>query len=207
MEEISSRDNEKFLGGKGLATAYFVREVKPGTDPLGEDNRLYIALGPLNATGAPASSRFEVVTKSPLTGIYLDCNSGGNFGNDAKATGFDLIVLQGKASSPVVLFLQEEEVLFLDAGSLWGMDIYASEREIRRLLGDPEARVLSIGPAGENLVSFASLSNDFSRNADIRRHRPTRGQRTYPHALSGEDAGIESDCGVHGTQAIHVGRG
>ena len=65
----------------------------------------------------------------------------------------------------MVLFLQEEEVLFLDAGSLWGMDIYASEREIRRLLGDPEARVLSIGPAGENLVSFASLSNDFSRNA------------------------------------------
>ena len=72
VEQIPERYEKMFLGGKGLATAYFVKEVSPGVDPLGPDNKFIIATGPLNGTIAPASSRFEIVTKSPLTGIYLD---------------------------------------------------------------------------------------------------------------------------------------
>ncbi|MCK5674952.1 MAG: hypothetical protein KAH95_16345, partial [Spirochaetales bacterium] len=97
VENIPSRYEKMFLGGKGLATAYFVKEVPKGIDPLGPDNKFIVAAGPLNGTIAPASSLFEIVTKSPLTGIYLDCNSGGHFGQDLKAAGFDLLILENSS--------------------------------------------------------------------------------------------------------------
>jgi aldehyde:ferredoxin oxidoreductase len=154
-----------FLGGKGLATAYLVKELQRGIDPLGPLNKFMITAGPLTGTIAPAAGRFEIVTKSPLTGIYLDCNSGGHFGPEVKAAGFDLIIIEGISPDPVVLSIENDKVKFLDASSIWGFEVYETELAVRKLVGNPEARVLSIGPAGENLVKFASLSNDFSRNA------------------------------------------
>ena len=74
-EDIPSEYEKKFIGGKGIGTAYLVQELEPHIDPLGPDNKFIITTGPLNGTSAPASSRYEIVTKSPLTGIYLDCNS------------------------------------------------------------------------------------------------------------------------------------
>jgi len=165
VEHIPARYEEMFLGGKGLATAYLVKEVSPGADPLGPENKFIVATGPLNATIAPASSRFEIVTKSPLTGIYLDCNSGGHFGQDLKAAGFDLLILEKSSKTPVLLFIDNDKVSFIDASLIWGKQVYETERLVRELVEVPEVRVLSIGPAGENLVRFASLSNDFSRNA------------------------------------------
>ncbi len=154
-----------FLGGKGLGTAYLLKELSPGIDPLGPDNKLIITAGPLTGTIAPSSSRFEIITKSPLTGIYLSCNSGGHFGPELKAAGFDLMIIEGHSDSPVVLFVRNDRVDFLDAEAQWGLNTYETEKSVRKLVGDPEARVLSIGPAGENLVRYACLSNDFSRNA------------------------------------------
>ena len=166
MEEpISKRDERKFLGGKGLGTAFLIRELAAGTDPLGPGNKLILAAGPLTGTSAPGSSRFEIVTKSPLTGIYLDCNSGGHFGQELKATGFDMVILEGVSPAPVIVSIRNDSVTFLDASGIWGKNIYETENEVRKMVGDPEARILSIGPAGENLVKFASLSNDYSRNA------------------------------------------
>jgi aldehyde:ferredoxin oxidoreductase len=165
IEEIPSELEKKFLGGKGLGTAYFTKECASGIDPLSPMNPFIITAGPLTGTIAPASGRFEIVTKSPLTGIYLDCNSGGHFGPEIKGAGFDLVVIQGAAEAPTVLFIHDSRVDFLDAAALWGMEVYETEKAVRALVKDPEARVLSIGPAGENLVKFASLSNDFSRNA------------------------------------------
>jgi aldehyde:ferredoxin oxidoreductase len=164
-EEIPSELEKKFLGGKGLGTAYFTKECEPGIDPLSPSNPFIITAGPLTGTIAPASGRFEIVTKSPLTGIYLDCNSGGHFGPEIKAAGFDLVIIEEASANPIVLFIHDGRVDFLDGKALWGMEVYETEKAVRTLVKDPEARVLSIGPAGENLVKFASLSNDFSRNA------------------------------------------
>ncbi len=164
-EEIPREMEAMFIGGKGLGTAYFTRECPPGADPLGEENIFVIAAGPLTGTMAPASGRFEIVTKSPLTGIYLDCNSGGHFGPELKAAGYDLAIIQGASTAPLVISIENDAVRFLEAGPIWGMGIYETERAVRALVGDPEARVMSIGPAGENLVRFACLANDFSRNA------------------------------------------
>jgi len=165
VEEIPSILEAQFLGGKGLGTAYLVRELDQGIDPLGPLNKFIIAAGPLTGTIAPAAGRFEIITKSPLTGIYLDCNSGGHFGPEMKAAGFDLIIIEGVSSSPVVLFIENDLVRFIDASALWGMEVYETERAVRKLTGNVEVRTLSIGPAGENLVKFASLANDFSRSA------------------------------------------
>ncbi len=165
VENIPARYENMFLGGKGLGTAYFVKEVPKGIDPLGPDNKFIVATGPLNGTTAPASSRFEIVTKSPLTGIYLDCNSGGHFGQELKAAGFDLLILENSSEKPVILFVENENVSFIDASLIWGKQVYETEKVVRELIGTPDIRVLTIGPAGENLVKFASVSNDFSRNA------------------------------------------
>jgi aldehyde:ferredoxin oxidoreductase len=165
IEKIPAKYEKMFLGGKGLATAYFVKEVSQGIDPLDPENKFIVATGPLNGTISPASSRFEIVTKSPLTGIYLDCNSGGHFGQELKAAGFDLLILENKSDSPVVLSIDNENVSFIDASLLWGKNIYETEKLVRDLIGNPDIRVMSIGPAGENLVKFASITNDFSRNA------------------------------------------
>ncbi|MBI9105179.1 MAG: aldehyde ferredoxin oxidoreductase family protein [Spirochaetales bacterium] len=164
-ENIPEEMERLFLGGKTLATAYLCRELKAGIDPLGAENKFIIAAGPLTGTIAPASARFEIVTKSPLTGIYLDCNSGGHFGSELKAAGFDLVIIEEISAKPVILFIEDDEVRFIDAAQLWGQTTYETELGVRKLLQKPEARVLSIGPAGENLVKFACLSNDFSRNA------------------------------------------
>lgn len=164
-EDIPIGYERRFLGGKGLGTAYLVQEVPRGTDPLGAGNKLIITAGPLTGTNAPASSRFELVTKSPLTGLYLSCNSGGHFGSELKAAGFDVLIIEEVSASPVILSIRNDRVSFLDASDLWGAHTYETELETRRRVKDPEARVLSIGPAGENRVRFACLSNDFSRNA------------------------------------------
>jgi len=164
-EDIPPRWEELFLGGKGLATAYLAKEVPRGADPLGPDNKFIVTAGPLNGTIAPASSRFEIVTKSPLTGIYLDCNSGGHFGAELKAAGWDMMILEGVSRDPVMLYIENDRVDFIDGSELWGLKVYETEKKVRELSGHPDTRILSIGPAGENLVRFASLSNDFSRNA------------------------------------------
>lgn len=164
-EDIPSEYEKKFIGGKGIGTAYLVGELEPHIDPLGPDNKFIITTGPLNGTSAPASSRYEIITKSPLTGIYLDCNSGGHFAQEVKATGFDIFIIEGVSEKPVIIFINDNQVSFIDASDVWGMYIYDTENYVRKILKDPAVRVMSIGPAGENLVRFASVSSDYSRQA------------------------------------------
>jgi len=164
-EDIPSEYEKKFIGGKGIGTAYLVRELEPHIDPLGSDNKFIIATGPLNGTSAPASSRYEIITKSPLTGIYLDCNSGGHFAQEVKATGFDIFIIEGVSEKPVIIFINNNQVSFIEASDVWGMCVYDTENYVKKILKDPAVRVMSIGPAGENLVRFASVSSDYSRQA------------------------------------------
>ncbi|MBC7218896.1 MAG: aldehyde ferredoxin oxidoreductase family protein [Hadesarchaea archaeon] len=148
---------ENFIGGAGFITKILWDEVSPETDPLSPENRLIFAVGPLCGTGWPVSCRFEVGAKSPLTGIYGDSSCCGHWGPELKFAGYDAIVFQGKASKPVYLWINDNSVRIMDAGDLWGKTTGETEEIIRRDLGDHRIQVASCGPAGENLVRYASI--------------------------------------------------
>ncbi|MBS4021567.1 MAG: aldehyde ferredoxin oxidoreductase family protein [Dethiobacter sp.] len=164
-EEISKNLLQQFLGGKGLGAWFLYKEVPAGCNPLSEENKLIFALGALSGTMAPAASKYHLLTKSPLTGIFLDSNSGGHFGPELKACGYDVFIIEGKAPKPVIIFIDNGRVNFLPADDYWGLGIYDTEEKIRESLGDKRIRVASIGIAGENLVKFACIGNDYSRHA------------------------------------------
>lgn len=165
VEELIPEDIlYKYIGGKGLASWYFINEVPPQTDPLSKDNSIFVAPGAFSGTTAPASSRFHFVTKSPLTGIYLDCSSGGHFGPELRSCGIDLLIIEGRAQTLTGLYIENREVRFIDAKDYRGLGVYDTEKRIHESLGNKRCRTASIGPAGENLVHYACIGNDFSRN-------------------------------------------
>ena len=147
-EDIPEAVLRDYLGGRGLGSRYLFDELKPGTDPLSPDNRLYFATNPLGGTGAATSCRYNVVTRSPLTGTILSCSAGGHFGIDLKACGYDMVAFEGRAPKPCYLYLDGRKAELREAGGLWGLD---SHQTTERLLAenDPKAGVACIGPAGE----------------------------------------------------------
>ena len=155
----------KYIGGSGLAAKIVYDEVGPDVDPLSPDNLLVFATGPLQGTGIPFSGRYAVGTKSPLTGIWGEANSGGWVGPYLKRAGYDAIVFKGKAQNPVYLVVTDKAVEIKDASHLWGKDAYATEQQVKKDLNDPDFRVACIGQGGENLVRFASVMNDMGRAA------------------------------------------
>lgn len=164
VEPLDPRLAADYIGGRGLGMRILYDLLPPGTDPLAPDNPLIFATGPLNGTAAPLSGRYEVVTRSPLTGTALSSNSGGRFAVDLKQTGFDVVVIEGAAQAPCYLWIDERTVEFRDAGHLWGMDTHQTAE---RLLEEthPKAGVACIGPAGERGVLFADVMNDRDRAA------------------------------------------
>jgi aldehyde:ferredoxin oxidoreductase len=158
---------KKFIGGTGLATKILFDEVDPTIDPLSPENKLIFATSPLTGTGAPAASRFMVVTKSPLTGCITSSNSGGYFGPELKFAGFDLMIFEGKAAEPVYLSILDDKIEIKPAQHLWGKEVPETEEIIRSEAGNlwdaKDTCIASIGPAGENLVKVASIMNDGSR--------------------------------------------
>lgn len=161
IEELRAQDVKMFLGGRGLGAKYLFDELKPGIDPLSEDNKLYFLTGPLTATGAVSSSRWMVVTKSPLSGTFIRATGGGAFGQELKRTGFDLVIIEGKASRPTTVFIHNDSVKFIDASHLWGkgIDTATLQDRIIRELGDDKIQVACIGPAGENGTLYAAIMN------------------------------------------------
>lgn len=153
-----------YVGGKGLATYYFVREVSSNCDALSPLNKMFIAPGAFSGSPVPASSRFHTVTKSPLTNIYLDCSSGGHFGPELAACNISLLVLEGQSDSLIGLEISSDSVLFHDAKDLTGKGIYDTEKLAHNRCGGYGSRVLSVGLAGENCISYACMGNDFSRH-------------------------------------------
>ena len=151
-----------FLGGRGLGARMLWDEVGPGVDALSPENVLIFTNGPLTATGYQTSNRFSVSTKSPLTGTVLDANSGGYWGMQFKKTGYDALIVRGKAAKPVYIEIKPEGVAILDAQTLWGQRV----RAVTRALGqnNNKRNVLCIGPAGENLSRIAAIMNDGERS-------------------------------------------
>jgi len=164
IEDTNMQWARQYIGGQGLATRYFVDEVDPKIDPYSPENELIFAPGPLTGTNAPTASRYMVVTKSPLTGTITRSNSGGYFGARLKHSGFDMIIFKGKAESPLYLFVSQGKAELRDASKLWGRDVFETTDFLSQEAGRA-ASIACIGPAGENLVRFASIINDKHRAA------------------------------------------
>lgn len=158
------------LGGKGLATYLLNTHNPAGVDPLGPDNHIVVASGPVAGTAIWGSCRHGVYTKSPQTGFYAESYSGGKAGDRIAGTGFDAVMIHGASGEPLWLEVCDKTVHFHSAADLWGKDTFQTEDAIRQWIKSnrPQARncgVICIGPAGENKVSFAVLENDYWRSA------------------------------------------
>ncbi len=151
-----------FLGGRGLGARILWDEVGPEVDPLSPDNVLIFANGPMTATGYQTSNRFSVSTKSPLTGTVLDANSGGYWGMQFKKTGFDALIVRGRADVPVYIEIKPEGVTIHDAQHLWGQRVRAVTKSLGQ--NNHKRNVLCIGPAGEHLSRIAAIMNDGERS-------------------------------------------
>ena len=154
----------RFIGGIGLGTYLLYRHCPPGIDPLEASNPLIFVTSPLVGSRLTTSSKFAVVTKSPLTGFIGDSLSSSFMATELKKTGCDALVVTGRADSPTLLHINEGEVEYLDATDLLGLTTSETERAVKDRLGQ-RTRVACIGPAGERLVRFASISNDGGRHA------------------------------------------
>ncbi|MDO8879668.1 MAG: aldehyde ferredoxin oxidoreductase family protein [Coriobacteriia bacterium] len=152
----SDDDRRVWLGGKAMAARILADTLPLDADPLGPANVLVIATGPLTGTGAPSSARFDISGLSPLTGLVASSNCGGPFGTYLKRAGYDALVLVGSSSSPVWLEVAEQGVVFRDAGELRGMRTTEAQEAIAEAVGE-RCGTLAIGPAGENLVSYACV--------------------------------------------------
>jgi len=148
---------DHYLGGRGIGVRLIYDLLKPGIDGLAPENPLIFSMGPLSGTAMPSSGRTDVTALSPLSNLRAKSNFGGYWGPEAKYAGYDHIVIQGKAEKPSYIWITEETVEIRDASHLWGKDTFETQKMIQQELGDPEIKVVCIGPAGENLVRFACL--------------------------------------------------
>ena len=164
-EDIPDEVYRKFLGGKGLGVYLMLERNKPGVDALSPENNFIIGVGPVNDTRIWGSSRYGVFTKSPLTGLFSHSYSGGRIAEPISRTGYDAIILEGASSEPVFLVVSTSVVEFHDAGDIWGSETYQTEDSVLKKVGLKGAGALVIGPAGENLVRFANVTNNYWRCA------------------------------------------
>lgn len=163
-EELDPQVAKDYIGGRGLGIWLLNKELEPGCDPLSPANIMVMATGPLTGTGAPTGARYAVMTKSPLTGGITCSNSGGKFPTELKRSGFDALVVEGRAENPVYLWVNNGKFELRNAEHLWGM---TTPETTNRLITetDANAKVACIGPAGENKVLFAAIMNDKDRAA------------------------------------------
>ncbi len=152
---VTPEELKLYLGGKGLGLKLLYDRMAPRVDPLGAENMIAIMTGVFMGTGAPCSGRFAAVTKSPLTGIMTSCSCGGAFGMALKTSGWDGVILKGKSDKPVYLYIDSKGVEFKDAKKIWGLDTHRTQEAISA----EGSGAIAIGPAGENLVSFANVAS------------------------------------------------
>jgi len=163
-EKLDPKLARAYIGGRGLGTKMLSDEVSPTVDPLSPTNKLIMATGPLTGTNASTGGRYMVITKSPLTGAVACSNSGGYIGAEIKFCGYDFIVFEGRAKSPVYLWLNNDKVEIRPADKLWGKTTHETEDRLKAETQE-EAKVCSIGPAGEKLALTANVMNDKHRAA------------------------------------------
>ncbi|TFF88597.1 MAG: aldehyde ferredoxin oxidoreductase [Promethearchaeota archaeon] len=156
---------KKYIGGSGLACRMLYDKIDKDTDPLGPENILMVMTGPLTGTFGPCTGKYAICAKSPLTDIWGESNSGGKFGPELKYAGFDGIIFDGISEKPVYLYINDGKAELKDAKKLWGKNITKTNEKIKKELKVEKVKIAAIGPAGENLVKYACVINDFGRAA------------------------------------------
>ncbi|MFQ5873415.1 MAG: aldehyde ferredoxin oxidoreductase N-terminal domain-containing protein, partial [Dehalococcoidia bacterium] len=163
-EEPDELFYRRYLGGAGFVGYYLLKELKPGIDPLSPDNILLFALGPVTGTAMPGASRNCVGAKSPLSGGMAKSEVGGFFGFELKRAGLDSLIVEGRAESPVYIWIHEGEVEIRDARHLWGKTVLETQDLIEGELAERLVRTATIGPAGEKMAAISCIITDL-RNA------------------------------------------
>ena len=165
VEPLNTQWRDDYLGSRGLASKYLMEMMDPAADAMSPENVLIFATGPLTGTMASTGGRYAVVTKGPLTNAIACSNSGGKFGAELKLAGYDLLILEGRAETPVYLLIQDDEVQILPADNYWGTTVWHTEETLKDVHQDPQIKVASIGVAGEAGVHYACVVNDLHRAA------------------------------------------
>jgi aldehyde:ferredoxin oxidoreductase len=164
-ESLPDEWKRTFIGGRGIGVKIVSDCVDPTIDPLSGENILVFSAGLLTGSKMPMGSRYDVVTKSPLTGTLSSANSGGVFGTGLKRAGFDAVVIRGRAESPVYLWLHEGDAEIRDASALWGKTTGETTAALQVAHADPAVHVACIGPAGEHQCLISAIINEQSRAA------------------------------------------
>jgi aldehyde:ferredoxin oxidoreductase len=155
-EKIDSEWQRKFLGGRGLAARFYYAEIANYVEPFSSDNKLILFTGPLTGTTGPATTKIGLATKSPETRQYLCSNGGGFFGPHLKKSGYDGLIIEGKATKPVYILIEDNQIKIEKGENLWGK----TTKEVNKILKEKvgrEDQVLSCGPAAENRVRLSGI--------------------------------------------------
>jgi len=164
-EPLNEEWKNDYLGSRGLASKYLCEEIDPKCDPLGPDNKLIMATGPLTGTMASTGGRYVVVTKGPLTNCIACSNSGGFIGNEIKNAGWDMIIFEGKAPNPVYLYVENDQVELLPADDIWGTSVWQTDEWLHNKHQDPMLRISAVGVSAEKGCLYAAVINDLHRAA------------------------------------------
>lgn len=157
VEKIDTQVLKDYLGGVGYSAKLLYEELEKGINPLSPQNKLIFATGPLTSYRVPGGGSIEVCFKSPLTNAWGEARCGGDFGPDLKKAGYDFIIIEGKASKPVYIFIDDNRIVFKDANHLLRKMVSEKTNMIREELDDNHVSVMCIGIAGENLVKIATV--------------------------------------------------
>jgi aldehyde:ferredoxin oxidoreductase len=166
IDTFDERFARLYLGGNGFAARLLYDRLPAGTDAFDPSNSVILAVGPVTDSNIPGNSRICVATKSPLTGLFFDSTFGGRFPCTFKRTGFDALVVTGRAPGPVYLLLTPDGVSIKPADSLWGMPTQECVQRLQVIEGEA-ADVTCIGPAGEHLVRFAAMAHYWKNRGAI----------------------------------------
>ncbi|MBA7679646.1 hypothetical protein ES703_87946 [subsurface metagenome] len=161
-EKLNEEWVRLFIGGRGYGAKLIYDEVDPKVGPFAPENKVVIATGPTNGSRVPASSRTVVVTKSPLNDVLACSNAGGFFGSELKRAGYDAVILEGKSSKPVYLWINDGVIEVRDAKHVWGKKLVEIDQTLKQET-DPKARVMAIGSAGVKLSRIAAVMVDVNR--------------------------------------------
>jgi aldehyde:ferredoxin oxidoreductase len=149
-----------YLGGRGFNVKFLYENLPAGIDPLGPDNILLFSCGLLTGTAAPASARLHINALSPLTGLLGSSNVGGGFGAKLRSCGIQSVIIRGRATRPVYIWIDGDLVEIRNAKSLWGLDTWETQKRIKANLGSDKLKIMTIGPGGENGTLFGCIMTD-----------------------------------------------
>ena len=161
--EVPESTRKSFLGGRGLGVKLYTEMCSPEIDPFHPDNLLIFMTGPL--TGVfPTSGRYQIISRSPLTGTICDASSGGIWGAQLKKAGFDGLIISGKADQPIFIEIRDNKIDLRDARDLWGLDTHQTINKIKETV-EKGSSIATIGPAAENMILYSGIMNDHDRYA------------------------------------------